>query len=304
MKNFLILISAVLVLAGASVAVAGVYVEDFEDGVLDAIWFTHGDYTVSDGVLHMYGGYDPDPNDENYGFYSDVGFVNPNNEFVYRMEADIKVSSGQNQMVGLTYNFREPEPAYVEQQIGLDLSVTDGAAEFRAYLAIMSDEYAQYEEFIGLGTTDEWHHLSLTIHDNSVTISVDGNETILFEGLIQNPEHYNQYVSYIHGWAELLSNADYYVDNIAVHTAGGATISDTLGSFDAWVESGELAGAGSGSFLPQIRLSLMRVMLTAAGELIERDRTNLACITLERARLRSDGAAGRPTSLRERRSGN
>lgn len=46
MKKLLIYLSTFLILFGVSVAFAGVYIEDFEEGVVDEIWWEEGDFDL------------------------------------------------------------------------------------------------------------------------------------------------------------------------------------------------------------------------------------------------------------------
>ncbi|MCP4298877.1 MAG: choice-of-anchor D domain-containing protein [Proteobacteria bacterium] len=67
------------------------------------------------------------------------------------------------------------------------------------------------------------------------------------------------------------------------------TIEDILDYFDESVAEGTLEGRGYRLWVKKSRLKAMRVMLVAAGELIERGRIGLACKVLNRAYNRCDG---------------
>lgn len=67
------------------------------------------------------------------------------------------------------------------------------------------------------------------------------------------------------------------------------TIYTILEFFAESVSKGKLIGVGQNAWLANLRLYLMREMLEAAKELIEHEKTDWACFTLNRAFLRCDG---------------
>jgi hypothetical protein len=296
MKRFLIYFSSVLIVLGASATFAGVYVEDFGDGLDTTIWQPHGEYTVSNGVLHMYEGYDPDPTDENFISYSDVGFYNLSNEFVYQFEADILVAPIKDQIIGLTYEFREPEQGYYEQQVSIRMFTFDPEnPRFFAYIYLVkenSTEWYYADMDIGPATYNEWHHFSITMHKDFVTIGVDNTEMNLFEGLHQDPEKFNWYGSYVHGTGNLEDDVNYKVDNLKAFTSSGTSPNDILDSVitsvDEWIEDGKLVGVGEGRPAER-RLNIFENILGRAQNLFNNGNIIRACNQLRIASNRSDG---------------
>ena len=293
MKKNIILFLSLMIVLGATSAFAGVYVEDFEDGFDATIWIPQGYYTVEGGVFNMIGGYDYDPSDENYDvIYSHVAFLNQNYESVYHIEADINVSSDQDQMVGLTCNLRDPEPGYDEQQISIFLRTSAGVADYFAIISILGDEIISSGENIGIGTADVWHHFSLTFHDDFVTIGIDGNELNLFEAYYYNPANYKEYACYVHGSTALPYDVKYMVDNLKVFTATGTSPNDIMDSVisavDGWIESGELVGTGEGGSAER-RLNIFENILGRAQNLFNNGNIIRACNQLRIASNTSDG---------------
>ena len=87
MKKYLVYLSIFLLLFGVSVAFAGVYIEDFEDGVLDVPeWSAYGDYDITNFPggskgLHM------NRTCEDCGDHTQVG--TNIKELIYHFAADI-----------------------------------------------------------------------------------------------------------------------------------------------------------------------------------------------------------------------
>ncbi|MGE0826291.1 MAG: choice-of-anchor Q domain-containing protein [Candidatus Binatia bacterium] len=89
------------------------------------------------------------------------------------------------------------------------------------------------------------------------------------------------------------SAADIGAFELEIDTA--VTTDDLLAFFDQAVADGTLQGVGSGG-LALLRLKAMHLTLVVADELVERNRTNLACADLQVAYRLTDGQ-GQPTDL-------
>ena len=297
MKKFIIYFLSMILVLGTSSAFADVYTEDFEDGLDTTIWEPHGDYTVSNGMLHMYKGYDPDTTDQNFVSYSDVGFYNLSNEFVYRIEADILVAPIKDQIIGLTYEFREPQQGYYEQQVSIRMFTYDlDNPRFWAYIYLVNEDSTEWyyaDMDIGPATYNEWHNLSITMHKDFVTIGVNNTEINLFEGLHQDPEKFQWYGSYVHGTGNLVDDVNYKVDNLKAFTSSGASPNDIMDSVisavDGWIESGELVGVGSG-LAGRLRLRAFTMALQIADRQLNNGNIIGACNRLRSASNMSDGS--------------
>jgi hypothetical protein len=88
MKKPPIYLLCFLILIGASMAFAGVYIEDFEDNNLDSVWYAYKTYEISDGNLHVTAGKDYMGIKE-----SEVG-IWFEDEIIYHFSADVKVPEG------------------------------------------------------------------------------------------------------------------------------------------------------------------------------------------------------------------
>jgi hypothetical protein len=84
-----------------------------------------------------------------------------------------------------------------------------------------------------------------------------------------------------------LVNVD--LGGVGIGTPSPMSIQDILDFFDASVAAGTLDGRGCLPRLAEFRLSILRKMLVASGNLIDENRIGAACWLLNRAHLRSDG---------------
>ena len=76
---------------------------------------------------------------------------------------------------------------------------------------------------------------------------------------------------------------------MAVHDGRIISIYEILNLFDQSVADGSLTGVGQNPWVAKLRLYFMREMLVIAKEFLEKEKTEWACFTLNRALLRCDG---------------
>ena len=207
MKKLLIYLVPFLILFGASSAFAVDYREDFEDGTIDEeIWWIEGDYEITDGALHMFDG--------------DNTWVRlrPLNELIYYFKADVKVSSSNDQIVGITSGWWQlTDSSWILYQIHLKyLSIADVyQASFGRETPEGGTELGRAS--LGSGSVDEWHTLSITINEDSITFGIDGNETNLFNGLFAKPDSVWRGDASVHGHDSII-NPDYFADNLVAYS--------------------------------------------------------------------------------------
>ena len=104
MKRYFICLLSFLIIFGSSIAFAGFYGEDFEGNTVNEIWGVAGQYEILNNELHMYGAVPDDPINNGSGLW----LLLPD-ELFYRFEADIKISSNQNQWVGIVLDWQVPD---------------------------------------------------------------------------------------------------------------------------------------------------------------------------------------------------
>jgi len=188
-----------------------IYFEDFEDGSLNPPFRQDGQsYEIINGIFHMYEGTD----------YPEVGLQGANvgipidNELIYQFEADVYVSSVIDQNVGLYVSFLEPSghdwviTLYIEKAPELS---------FTAYLS-KDGEILDYP-VLGPANHNQWYSLSITLHDDYVTIGIDETKTNLFCGLFQKPSSVLSSGGDVKAQVPIPNDLDYYVDNLVARTS-------------------------------------------------------------------------------------
>ena len=293
MKRFLIYLLSVMIVLGATSAFAGVYVEDFELNTIDETWGTAGQYEVFNNELHMVGAVDGDVNNGS-GLWLQF-----QNELFYRFEADVKISSNQNQWVGIVIAWQVPNG---DTWYGIMIHFTIRDEEVYAVIynyfpegSNNNDEYFWYQEYLGLADKDKWHSLSITLLNNSIKFGLNGIETDLFQGLFPYPATILASEVQIHSVAE--TQPDYYVDNLKAFTATGTSPNDVMDSVtnavSEWIESGEIAGTGEGGSA-EGHLNAFETLLGNAQDLLNRGNVIAACNQLRNASNKSDGQSPPP----------
>ena len=291
MRRFLIYFLSTLIISGASAAFANVYVEDFELNTMDEIWATGGQYEILNNELHMFGAVVGDVNNG-----SGLWLQFPN-ELFYRFEADIKISSNQNQWVGIVLAWQVPigDTWY---GIMIHFTIRDEVVYAVIYNYFPEgsnhndDEYFSYQEYLGQADKDKWHSLSITLLNNSIKFGLNGIETDLFQGLFPYPASILSSEVQIHSVAE--KKPDYYVDNLKAFTATGTSPNDIMDSVitsvDEWIQSGELVGTGSG-MVGRLQLRVFTTVLLIAERQLNNGNIIGACNRLRNASNMSDGSA-------------
>ena len=308
MKKLIIYLSTFLLLFGASVAFAGVYIEDFEDGVLDVPdWYPWGDYVIEDETpdnkyLRMYHAWAPDPGDiPCSGVSLNYEELSNNEEFIYSFEVDLFVPEERYHRVSIGYQWEictDPQGLIC---YGLQVDLTFG---FYAEIGSFTPEGG----YTLLGRVDleppanfgEWYHLSMALHDDHVTIGINGNERDLFRGLYYDPQSIS-YTSFTNNagvagcdWEDPnFVDVDYSVDNLVAYTSTGETIDEVLDSVEEWIGDGDLVGVGEGNSAAG-RLNAFDNMLNNARDLFNAGDITGACAQLEDAYKKCDGQSPPP----------
>ena len=103
---------------------------------------------------------------------------------------------------------------------------------------------------------------------------------------MNNLDNFNQL--FIDDWDNALFDHD-LAFTMNLSPAPVPTIDNILDFYDESVANEKLEGIGRTAWLSKLRLCFMRKMLVIAKELLEQEKTDRACFTLERAHLRCDG---------------
>jgi hypothetical protein len=293
MKKFIIYLSSFLLLFGVSVAFAGVYIEDFEDGELDPEWSVFPSTPLPYSIdkergnfhLHMFRGLgNPDVNSE-LGLWLE-------DDYIYRLEADIYATPSVDQWVGLEHLW--DDTAGVRRSVHLLFHTLSGEinTEF-----VNSDTGFRRREVLGYVNTNLQQSLSITFHDLHVTLGINGSETnTSFLGFYQKPDSIEINYSYVHGVTQFPNDVDYYADNIKVYSSTGPTtptIYEVVDSVEEWVEDSDLTGTGDGASADR-RLNAFENMINTAVALFEDGDIAGACVQLAAAVGKCDGESPPP----------
>ena len=211
MKKFLICFASFLLLFGATTASAGVYTEDFDDGDLDPPWWISGEneinYEIIDGELRVYHG-----EVETWYVISNLNSDHLD-ELIYQFEADIKVSSGNEQEVGLHHYLWEPTGSCWHIYYLMRTNTSEIVAELER------DDTIIDVQVLGTFNVDEWYSLSIALHDDRISFRINGNKTDLFHGLFQKPSSLLKSAVQIKAMADLPYDIEYYTDNVVAYSS-------------------------------------------------------------------------------------
>ena len=285
MKKFLICLLSFLIAFGVSVAVAGVYIQDFEDG-LDPPWEAYGNYEIVDGKFHMVTGSVPEGGDYIIGdVWATIG-----NEFVYKFE-------GATQMVPDEFCLH-PSIYYRNPNMIIELSFygwPHGVEQMEIWVHLYKTDGSVESEYWGDLTSGAWYYWSITAHTDHVTIEINNEIHELFDGEFQRPPSVSESVAIVHGVidAGLGYNVEYFADNLVAYTATGETIYEVVDSVEEWIDEEDLEGIGAGASADG-RLTAFENMLTNARVLFENGDIAGACDQLEAASRKCDGQSPPP----------
>jgi hypothetical protein len=205
MKKFLIYLSSFLLLFGVSVAFAGVYSENFNDGVLNPPLEADGEYEIVDGRFHMLNGYVQ-------GDYIVGGiWARLENEFISKFE-------GETQMVADGFNLH-PTIAYKNPDMHIELSFYGEFMDIPVHL--YQTDGSVVTEYLEELTSGMLYYWSITAHQNHVTIEINNNTYEVFEGVFQKPSSVSVSWVQLRGITDVGSgyNVKYYADNLVVYTS-------------------------------------------------------------------------------------
>jgi hypothetical protein len=215
MNKFFIFLSFLLILFGVSTLYAEVYVEDFEDGAINPDWSVRGVYDIENGIFHMKQGEYQSNNETNSS-----AIIIWEENFIYKFEVDIYKSSSSVQALGFDYILTGTSG--VQWEIGLWMH--EFGSQFIAHIEKDEDRNDAIPsvllgtEVLGPANLDEWYSLSIIIHDDYVTIGINGNMTDIFSGVFSRG-HEEWSAVEIKGHTGIPNDVDYRVDNIKVNTA-------------------------------------------------------------------------------------
>lgn len=195
------------------------YYEDFDDGSLDLPWSTSDTYAISNGVLHVTGG------GISYNDYevSSVGLNLNGGEFINHFEADVMIPNvDDSQIIGIALQWYEDD--WTGYQVHLQFN--PWSQQFQASLAAISMSMPDFthsaqllgQENLSVGNLGEWYSLSITLESSFIKVSINGEETDLFDGIYQPPNStLKQSTGYVHGSIPYAAEGDllnYFADNL------------------------------------------------------------------------------------------
>jgi len=291
MKKFLICLLSFLIAFGVSVAIAGVYIEDFEDEDIEESWAKCCDYefiTDSGGssVLHMTRGIGGGGASEDIAW---VG-VESDDEYIYRIEADVSATSGITQEVGIyirCFYTVSPLTGFMTQ-----LKILPSGSFLARF---WEDDQVVDDAPLGSANFNQSYHLSITYFDDYVRFGIDDNYFDLFGDRFNRPTAFQRMQGLVHGFAygSVNVNVDYYADNIVIYTSTEETIYEVVDSVEEWIDEEDLEGTGRGASADG-RLNAFDNMLNNAMLLFENGDIEGACDQLAAASRKCDGQSPPP----------
>lgn len=206
---------------------AGLFIENFDDGTIDAVWWVEGTYSINDGTFEMLDG-------ANTWIRLRLA-----KELVSRFEADINLGDS-NQIAGIVVQWW---PTLVSPtnwdlyQLSLKIVSLDSQnSVFQASLGYETPTGYQLVGQVNLGPAlrQQWYTLSIALNGDHVTFGIDGTETDLFHDAFPQPANFKRGEGYVHGHDS--ADISYFVDNIM---ATSVKLGDLSYDFD--VDGSDLA---------------------------------------------------------------
>lgn len=205
MKILVFFMIVLVTLTSPSSSSARSFIEDFDDGSMDAVWWLEGTYAINGGIFEMIDG-----TNTWIRLWLEKELVNS-------FEADIKLGDS-SQIAGIVVQWwptHVSSPNWELYQIGLKIVSFDSQnTVFQASLGYETPNGHQLIDQVNIAPAlrQQWYTLSIALNGNHVTFGIDGTETDLFHNAFPLPTNVKTGEGMVHGHDS--ADISYYVDNI------------------------------------------------------------------------------------------